>query len=113
MKKKSDSTLKHTLGEAARKARLSELERLTGCPVAMVIEGRCQEPGCQNQYIQLDERTALSPEMCQRLKELVSSECVLLDDEMFQHLVDPKQTPQHQNPPKPVIDTRLRQRCVL
>ena len=113
MKKSKKVALPQALGAAARSARLAELERLTGCPVEMVIEGRCQEVGCQNKYIQLDEHTALPTELCRRLKSLVSSECALLEDDVFQHLDNPEAPAGRQAAPKPVIDIRLRQRCVL
>ncbi len=52
----------------AEKARLEGLKALTGCPVARVVDGVCQEPGCQSQGLKLHE-VVLSDETCRQLAE--------------------------------------------
>jgi len=101
----------------ARKARLEELEHLTGCPIAVVIEGRCQEIGCQNNLLKPDEKIKTPFELCYRLQSLIEDDCTLLKETAFEGFNELKNTEGKDTPattvPKPIIDTRLRQRCVL
>ena len=60
--------------QTAEKARRAELERLTGCPIHRVIEGTCDEPGCQNAALQLQKERVFSEENCLRLREVALDE---------------------------------------
>jgi hypothetical protein len=87
------------------KARRRELERLTGCEVHRIIDGTCQEPGCKNQGIMVNN-LLMDEETCKRLQEVV----------IKGQMDEPEKStlpPANLEPPEPIIQTTRRLRCVL
>jgi hypothetical protein len=102
--------------EMNKKAHLAELERLNGCPMVLVIEGRCNDPECQNSVVKTGETTAFPNDMCLRLRKLVLSGDV--SGELEGDLIPKDGTSDSKSDPEPVvpapiIQTQPRIRCVL
>ena len=103
--------------EETNKARLEELQQLTGCPINFVIEGKCEELGCQNAGLQALEEGEFPIEICQRVRQLIQEDSRPLFEEEAHYLENSKALFVEQKPkakvPEPVIDTRPHLRCVL
>lgn len=92
-------------------ARRAELERLTGCPIAHVIEGVCREPGCKNAGLQLQKELLLTEEDCLRLREVALSG----GGQLAAHNIQPPKEalPLYTRDAAPIFQTKPRLRCVL
>ncbi len=78
------------------------LEKLTGCPIHRAIDSRCTEPGCKNNGLTLSAELILSPEICERLRELGEA----ATPEGTRPLAAP-------SAPCSIFQTQPRMRCVL
>lgn len=95
------------------KSHLEEVRHLTGCPLAYVIESRCEEQGCQNQGLHLSDQFTLDGETCKLLKELISEGEVVLSDYLKKQFEKGETNGKSKEIPKPIIQTKPRLRCVL
>jgi len=103
--------------EESNQARLEELQRLTGCPINFVIEGKCEEHGCQNAGLRALEEGDFPIEICQRVRQLIQEDSRPISEELTLYLANSKALFVEQKPkakaPEPVIVTRPHLRCVL
>ncbi len=90
--------------EDQEEARRKELEKLTGCPVAKIIDGTCQDPECQKGEIYVNGML-MDEETCSRLQEVVF-EGKVSESRAKTHAMSSKT-------PAPIIQTEKRLRCGL
>lgn len=103
--------------EESNQARLEELQQLTGCPINFVIEGRCEELGCQNAGLQALEEGEFPIAFCQKVRRLIQEDSRSVSEEEAHYLEKSKALFVEQKPkakaPEPIIDTHPHLRCVL
>ena len=91
-------------------SRLEELQELTGCPITLVIEGRCQEEDCPNAERWLTRGQQEKTEYIRRVQKIARLE---VDPQPEPHQTAPEQPMDFPQQPAPIFDTRPRMRCIL
>jgi hypothetical protein len=90
-----------------------ELERLTGCPVNMVIEGRCSEPDCPNAG-RVGAIVQPGDPNCHRIQELMRSGGAFVQGDLDFDLAQAEAPRTAERAVlKPEIQLRPQIRCVL
>ena len=102
-----------------QKAYFTELAQLIGCPLMLVVNGRCEEKECQNYELLESPELQQALVICDRVKDLLTRERVVLPEEL-QHILseayrmqDKKEAQTEKPIPTPIIETKPRFRCVL
>lgn len=96
--------------EKLNQTRLEELQELTGCPITLVIEGRCQTEGCPNAERWLTRSEQEKTEYCRRVQKIARVEFAPPPEP---HQTETGQTLSAPQPPAPIFDPQPRMRCIL